>query len=153
MSHILTDNTERAKRNLLLFSALCFFLNHLGELPGRIPLLDIPLDVADRQQSVAQAFLFVQIYFLTRFSALCWVDSVNWLAQLDKSQYPDHSRLSVADSSFFEVLKRFAQTYYNERSKVKLAFVGSLNQTMEVVIPLGVGVIGLWAAFSLVSVG
>ena len=78
-NNTLSDVTERARRNLLLFSSLCIFLFMTEELPSQIPLLGINLEGAKNAAMTANSIACVQFYFLFRFMVLVSVEIKNWL--------------------------------------------------------------------------
>lgn len=146
MEHFLSESSERARRNLMLFSSFCIFLALLGELPTNVPVLGIDLDTSHKQALVAWSFLVVQIYFLFRFSVLAWVDLLNWAVTQDAKARGGYRNLS--DYRMQDLLKTVRERLRGNRS----ATVANLARFLEQILPIGYGVIALFANILIISV-
>jgi len=147
MEHFLSEPSERARRNLMLFSSFCIFLAMLGELPTNVPILGIDLDTSHKQFLVALSFLVVQLYFLFRFVVLAWVDLLNWAVAQDAKARGGY-RSHITDYRMLDLLKTVRERLKSNSSTT----VANLARFFEQTLPIGYGTIGVIASFLILSV-
>lgn len=143
LHHILSEGSEKSKRNMMVFAAVCLFIALTGERPSEIPLLGMEFDTVDQQSAVAYSFLVVMGYLYVRFLVLTWVDTVNWMEKVQKEGYMDGYKLPARELPLAKKLKLLWRALRSS----KLLLIDSLNQFLEVFVPIFFGAMGLAAAY------
>lgn len=141
----LNDVTERARRNLLLFSSLCIFLFLTGELPSQIPLLGIDLEGSKNAAITAKSIACVQFYFLVRFFILVSVEVKNWLynhvVSLSDGELGENTYELKSDTKR-EIVQRF-------RVATAISKLAYFLRLIEALFPALYGILGLVYALRL----
>ena len=146
LDHFLKEPSERARRNLMLFSSLCIFLALLGELPTNVPLLGIDLKSGNKPLLTALAFFFTQLYLLFRFVVLAWIDLLNWLLKQDAQQRKG-GRYNPSDMKISDILNAVREKLKN----MHVTTVSRLARFLEQIFPITYGVVGVFASILLLS--
>lgn len=135
---ILSDRTERAKRNLLVVSVLVLGMFWFGKLPTKIPLVEIPIDTASDQSRLLIALIAVTAYMLINFVCAAGTDLRVWVDPIWKKQD------EPADTSLFGISYEQLESAFrrNDSDRFFTTFIVG-NISMVIVLPFVLGVLAI----------
>ena len=139
---LLSDVTERSKRNLLVFSSISIFLGLTEQLPEKVPLLGISLEASTEQELISYGLILFQLYLLVRYVSFVLIDLRNNREERKKQGMDESHRFysyKVIEQTILQKLGVFIDfAIYH--------FASGLNALVEIVVPVIYGLFGLYFA-------
>jgi hypothetical protein len=141
--HVLSERSERAKRNLFLISIVCIFFGLGDHLPGEIPFFQGLFVKSDSQKNlVTWGLVLGQLYLLLRFSSMALVDLRNSRKDLSDFTTAEKRKLNPLAKDI-KGAARWVLTWMDYLSYRLTIF---LNRFNEIYVPILVGFVGFYFA-------
>ncbi|MBH0074777.1 hypothetical protein I6F48_04250 [Pseudoalteromonas sp. SWYJ118] len=167
----LSEETMKLRRNTILSSVVCLFVSFSGALPTKISAIGLTFDKVEQQATLGWFIFFISLYLFLHFISNAFVEVARWLqpyiqSRLYKTELLKHPAFDPTtfinqtnmgydpQEQDLNVIStcEYSDAGYATKKKLKPLYVFIyLKLFMEVILPLIIGLIGLFKLYMLIT--